>query len=69
MKYYGYVINIEDTPDDNVWTDNREIELSDDTIVYGCEGDTLIGADLVTTSTYFRSWLESNSKTDDDIEI
>jgi hypothetical protein len=32
---YGYVNNIADTPQENKWTQGREIELNDGTIVYG----------------------------------
>ena len=38
MKY-GYVLNILDTPENNIWTVNREIVLNDNSIVYGCEGN------------------------------
>jgi hypothetical protein len=36
---YGYVYNIADTPQDNIWTQGREIELNDGSIVYGLEGE------------------------------
>jgi len=37
---YGIIYNIEDTPKDNFWTQCREIELKDNTIVFGYEGQT-----------------------------
>ena len=33
---YGYVNKIEDTQNENFWTQSREIEMNDGTIVYGC---------------------------------
>jgi len=37
---YGIIYNIEDTPTDNCWTQGREIQLNDDTTVFGYEGQT-----------------------------
>jgi len=37
---YGIIYNIEDTPNDNAWTQSREIELNDGRIVFGYEGQT-----------------------------
>jgi len=69
MKY-GYVINIEDTPNGNYWTESREIELLDGTIVYGCEGDFDIaeGKGQMFTQSQFLIWLSENAKQQDIIE-
>jgi len=65
MKY-GYVYNIQDTPSANVWTQSREIELIDDSIVYGCEGDFDIEQvkGQMFTKENFLIWLDENTKQD-----
>jgi len=65
MKY-GYVYNIQDTPNNNIWTIEREIELKDGLIVYGCEGnfDILEGKGQMFTQQDFLVWLEENRKTE-----
>lgn len=64
MKY-GYVLNIEDTPSDNVWTEGREITLKDNSVVYGVEGVDLIGAVIIGNAQEFNQWLEINRKEDE----
>ena len=61
---YGYVYNIADTPQDNHWTQSREIELKDDSIVYGCEGNFEIeqGKGEMFTKENFLIWLSENRK-------
>jgi len=61
---YGYVNKIEDTPSANVWTQSREIELLDGTIVYGCEGDFDIEQvkGQIFTKENFLIWLGENAK-------
>ena len=63
MKY-GYINKIEDTPSGNFWTQSREIELNDGTIVYGCEGDFEIeqGKGEMFTKENFLIWLGENEK-------
>jgi len=65
MKY-GYVYNIQDTPIANLWTQSREIELIDDSIVYGCEGDFDIEQvkGQMFTKENFLIWLSENIKQD-----
>lgn len=64
MKY-GYVLNIEDTPTDNLWTQGREITLKDNSVVYGVEGVDLIGAVIIGNAQEFNQWLEINRKEDE----
>lgn len=63
MKY-GYVNKIEDTPSANVWTQSREIEMNDGSIVYGCEGDFDIEQvkGQMFTKENFLIWLGENTK-------
>lgn len=63
---YGIIYNIEDTPNDNVWTQSREIELLDGSIVYGCEGDFDIEQvkGEIFTKENFLIWLGENTKQD-----
>ena len=65
MKY-GYVYKIEDTPNGNFWTQSREIEMNDGTIVYGCEGSFEIeeGKGQMFTKENFLIWLGENTKQD-----
>lgn len=64
MKKYGFVFKIEDTPTSNYWTQSREIELKDGSIVYGCEGDFDIEKEKgeMFTKQDFLVWLEENRK-------
>jgi len=66
MKY-GYVNKIEDTPNGNFWTQSREIEMNDGTIVYGCEGDFDIekGKGQMFSKSDFLIWLSENAKQQD----
>jgi hypothetical protein len=61
---YGYVNKIEDTPNENFWTQSREIEMNDGTIVYGCEGDFDIEQvkGQMFTKENFLIWLGKNAK-------
>ena len=63
MKY-GYINKIEDTPSGNFWTQSREIELLDGSIVYGCEGDFEIeqGKGEMFSKENFLIWLSENRK-------
>jgi len=63
MKY-GYINKIEDTPSANVWTQSREIEMNDGSIVYGCEGDFDIEQvkGQMFTKENFLIWLGENTK-------
>jgi len=64
MSKYGYVKNIIDTPKNNIWMAERNIELKDNSIVYGCEGDFDIekGKGKMFTKHDFLIWLEENRK-------
>jgi len=61
---YGIIYNIEDTPNDNAWTQGREIELNNGTIVFGYEGQT----DVSDVGLSFQNaieisnWLDENRK-------
>jgi hypothetical protein len=69
MKY-GYVLNILDTPENNIWTVNREIVLNDNSIVYGCEGNFDIpnGLGEMFTQSEFKIWLSINQlQSEDDL--
>lgn len=61
---YGYVYKLEDTPSGNYWTQSREIELKDGSIVYGCEGNFEVeqGKGQMFTQQEFLVWLEKNRK-------
>lgn len=61
---YGYVNNIADTPQENKWTQGREIKLNDGTIVYGLEGDFEIEQSKgeMFTKENFLIWLSENRK-------
>ena len=61
---YGYVYNIADTPQDNHWTQGREIMLIDGSIVYGLEGDFNIeqGKGEIFSKENFLVWLSENRK-------
>jgi len=66
---YGILYNIEDTPKDNCWTQGREIELNDGTIVFGYEGQT----DVSDVGISFQNakgiteWLSENRKQQEEI--
>ena len=64
MRRYGYVFNLEDTPNENFWKQSREIELIDGSIVYGCEGDFDIEQvkGQMFTKENFLIWLGENAK-------
>ena len=61
---YGYINKIEDTPSGNFWTQSREIELLDGSIVYGLEGDFEIeqGKGEMFSKENFLVWLSENRK-------
>jgi len=61
---YGFVYDIIDTPNGNFWTQLREIELLDGSIVYGCEGDFDIEQvkGQIFTKENFLIWLGENAK-------
>lgn len=64
---YGIIYNIEDTPNDNFWTHGREIELNDNSIVYGYEGQTDVSDVGVSfeNAEAINIWLEENRKQED----
>jgi hypothetical protein len=57
---YGFLVNIEDTPKDNVWTESREITLNDDSVVFGYEGATEID-NYFSTAELFNEWRAANT--------
>ena len=61
---YGIIYNIEDTPQDNCWTQSREIELKDSSIVYGYEGQTDVSDVGISfkNAEAINAWLEENRK-------
>lgn len=64
---YGIIYNIQDTPNDNFWTEGREIELNDNSIVYGYEGQTDVSDVGISfeNSEAINAWLEENRKQED----
>ena len=66
---YGIIYNIEDTPNDNCWTQGREIQMIDDSIVYGYEGQTDVSEFGVSfeNSEAINEWLEENRKSQEEI--
>ena len=61
---YGIIYNIQDTPNDNFWTEGREIELNDNSIVYGYEGQTDVSEVGISfeNSEAINKWLAENRK-------
>ena len=61
---YGYTHKIQDTPKENKWTQGREIELIDSSIVYGLEGNFEIeqGKGEMFSKENFLIWLSENRK-------
>jgi len=57
---YGFLENIEDTPEDNIWTGSREITLNDGSVVYGYEGATEID-NCFETAELFIEWITANT--------
>ena len=64
---YGIIYNIEDTPNDNCWTQGREIELKDNSIVYGYEGQTDVSDVGISfeNAEAINTWLGENRKQED----
>lgn len=64
---YGIIYNITETPKDNCWLQGREIELNDNSIVYGYEGQTDVSEFGVSfeNSEAINQWLEENRKQED----
>ena len=54
----------QDTPNDNFWTEGREIELNDNSIVYGYEGQTDVSEVGISfeNSEAINKWLAENRK-------
>lgn len=69
MKY-GIIYKIEDTPKDNVWTHGREIEMNNDTVVFGYEGQTDVSEVGISfeNAGAINVWLSENRK-QTDLEI
>ena len=61
---YGIIYNIEDTPNDNCWTHSRKIELKDNSIVFGYEGQTDVSDVGISfeNAEAINAWLEENRK-------
>ena len=61
---YGIIYNIEDTPIDNCWTNGREIQMLDSSIVYGYEGQTDVSKVGISfeNAQAIRDWLNENRK-------
>ena len=61
---YGIIYNIEDTPNDNFWTQSREIELNNGTIVFGYEGQSDVGDVGISfeNANEINQWLQENRK-------
>lgn len=69
MKY-GFVYKIEDTPLDNFWTQGREIELNDNSIVYGYEGpqsQSDENVEIIGDAKAFGEWLKLNTPQNEEI--
>lgn len=66
---YGIIYNIEETPIDNCWTQGREIELNDNSFVYGYEGKTDVSevGVLFENAEAINTWLEENRKPQENI--
>ena len=66
---YGIIYNIEDTPNDNFWTQGREIELNDGTIVFGYEGQSDVGDVGISfeNANEINEWLQENRKQEENI--
>ena len=64
---YGIIYNIEDTPNDNCWTHSREIELNDNSVVFGYEGQTDVSEVGISfeNSEAINKWLAENRKQED----
>ena len=64
---YGIIYNIEDTPNDNFWTQSREIELNNGTIVFGYEGQSDVGDVGISfeNANEINEWLQENRKQED----
>ncbi len=58
---YGYVLNTEDTPNENIWTESREIRLINGATIYGCEGDLQPKEGLVIVG-YASDWIDFINK-------
>jgi len=61
---YGIIYNIEDTPNDNFWTQGREIELNDGSFVFGYEGPSDVSDVGVSfeNADEINQWLQENRK-------
>lgn len=61
---YGIIYNIEDTPTDNHWTQGREIELNNGSIVFGYEGQTDVSDVGISfeNADAINAWFEENRK-------
>ena len=61
---YGIIYNIEDTPSDNCWTHSREIELNDNSVVFGYEGQTDVSDVGISfeNAEAINTWLGENRK-------
>jgi len=66
---YGIIYNIEDTPNDNFWTQSREIELNNGTIVFGYEGQSDVGDVGISfeNANEINEWLQENRKQEENI--
>lgn len=67
MNYYGYIRENGQTPEDNVWTDSRELTLTDDSVVLGYEGsqsESDENVEIIGTTQDFQEWAKENLRND-----
>jgi hypothetical protein len=65
MTYYGYTPNENRIPNDNVWLEDNELILNDDSVVYGYEGsvESSIGITILNKED-FLVWSRANVKSE-----
>jgi len=65
MTYYGYTPNENRIPNDNVWLEDNELILNDDSVVYGYEGsvESSIGITILNKED-FLVWSRANIKSE-----
>ena len=65
MTYYGYTPNENRIPNDNVWLEDNELILNDDSVVYGYEGsvESSIGITILNKED-FLVWSYANVKSE-----
>lgn len=65
MIYYGYTTDKSKLPEDNVWLEENELILNDDSVVYGYEGsvESSIGITILNKED-FLVWSRANVKSE-----